>query len=182
MTSDKPWEPDEETYSKLEGTLQDTVNHGMDLLHERSRDISQLQARGQSVDVETVEEFSDSDDDDDDDDSFDGTYRYEDLSIKAMRKETSHTVALDVDRYAELLMDELGVTELRNEFGFTESHLKQLQHKLSSATTKRQRSGFVDAHALAKNWKIGIDAAKRTVEASTQLAVRDFTNSKGGRG
>ena len=39
----------------------------------------------------------------------------------------------------------------------------------------------MDAQQLAKNWKIGLEAAKRTVDATTQLAVRDFTHTTGGR-
>ena len=67
-------------------------------------------------------------------------------------------------------MDELGVTELG-----------ELGSKLASATTVRKRPGFVDAHKLAKNWKISADVAKETLEATTQLAVRDFTHTTGGR-
>jgi hypothetical protein len=39
----------------------------------------------------------------------------------------------------------------------------------------------VDAKKLAKNWRIGLDSARKTVDVTTQLAVRDFTNTTGGR-
>ena len=47
--------------------------------------------------------------------------------------------------------------------------------------TTRQRPGFVGAEKLARNWKIGVAAAKRTVEATTQRAVRDFSNVTGSK-
>ena len=76
---------------------------------------------------------------------------------------------LDVDRYAELLMAEFGVKEHRSDSGM-ENVLQALAHQLAAATTRKKRAGFVDATKLAKNWKIGVEAAKRTVEATTQLS------------
>ena len=67
-------------------------------------------------------------------------------------------------------MQELGVTELG-----------ALGRKLATATTTKKRPGFVDAETLARHWRIGKEAAKRTIEATTQLAVRDFTHTTGGR-
>ena len=49
MTSDLPWNPYDRTHSSVEGTLHDVTNHGMNLLHQVPRDLSQLQARGQST-------------------------------------------------------------------------------------------------------------------------------------
>lgn len=49
------------------------------------------------------------------------------------------------------------------------------------STRTFHRKGTVDADALARRWRIGRDAAKRTIERTTQRAVRDFTNAKGGR-
>ena len=92
------------------------------------------------------------------------------LSVKAMQQEQTHHAALEVDRFAEAMMRELGVTELGD-----------LGRKLATATTVKKRPGFVDAETLARNWKIGKEAAKRTVEATTQLAVRDFSTTTGGR-
>ena len=51
---------------------------------------------------------------------------------------------------------------------------------LSSMSTVKKRKGFVDADKLTKNWKIGKEAARRTLEATTQRAVRDFTHTTGG--
>ena len=77
----------------------------------------------------------------------------------------------DMDHYAESLMNELGVTEA--------GRMDEMASKLASATTTRKRPGFVGPQQLARNWKIGLEAAKRTVEATTQLAVRDFTHVTG---
>ena len=68
----------------------------------------------------------------------------------------------DIDHYAESLMNELGVTEA--------GRMDEMASKLASATTTRKRPGFVGPQQLARNWKIGLEAAKRTVESTTQLA------------
>ena len=52
---------------------------------------------------------------------------------------------------------------------------------LASMSTVKKRKGFIDADKLAKNWKIGKEAARRTLEVTTQRAVRDFTHTTGGR-
>ena len=52
---------------------------------------------------------------------------------------------------------------------------------LCAGETIRERPGFVDAEKLAKNWKVGKELAQRTIEATTQRAVRDFTHTSGGR-
>ena len=52
---------------------------------------------------------------------------------------------------------------------------------LAGVKTTRQRPGFVSAEKLANNWKIGVEAAKRTVDATTQRAVRDFSNVTGSK-
>ncbi len=74
---------------------------------------------------------------------------------------------LDVDSFANALLIEKGMDEeLRS---------------LKDMSTTPKRSGFVTAEKLAKNWSIGLEAARRTVESTTQLAVRDFTHTTGGR-
>jgi hypothetical protein len=50
-----------------------------------------------------------------------------------------------------------------------------------SETQSRRLKGTVTAEELAKRWKIGLDQARRTIERTTQLAVRDFTNTMGER-
>ena len=180
MTSDIEWNPHDDQHSRVEGTLHETMIRGMDFHDVEPRDLSQLQVRGQS----SVDDLSLSDDatvqasnvstkgttqrlDDE------GVFSYQKLvSLKSMESEQRHTTALDVDRYAKLMMKELGVTE---------KGLDDLAHKLAAATPTKSRPGFVDADQLAKNWKIGLDAAKRTVEATTQLAVRDFTDVTGSK-
>ena len=52
---------------------------------------------------------------------------------------------------------------------------------LSSTSTKPKRKGFVSPEDLAKRWGLGLEEAKKTVEVTTQLAVRDFTHTTGGR-
>ena len=50
-----------------------------------------------------------------------------------------------------------------------------------SASSSTRRKGTVTAEELAKRWHIGIELAKKTIERTTQLGVRDFTHSKGTR-
>ena len=71
----------------------------------------------------------------------------------------------DVDSFAVPLMFDTGFTE----------DMRSLRSCIS------KRKGFVTPEKLAKNWNIGLEAAKRTVEATTQMAVRDFTTTTGGR-
>jgi len=94
------------------------------------------------------------------------------VTLKSLQQQDSYTGALDIDRYAEALMNELGVTE---------TGMEDLAYKLAASTTTKKRPGFVGPEKLAKNWKIGLEAAKRTVDATTQLAVRDFTDTTGSR-
>ena len=89
------------------------------------------------------------------------------VSLKALKQQDDYKGVLDIDQYAEALLDELGVEELGR--------------KLASVATTKERSGFVGPQQLADNWKIGLEAAKRTVEATTQDAVRDFSDTTGGR-
>ena len=92
------------------------------------------------------------------------------VTLHALKCKEDYLGVHDIDHYAESLMNELEVTE---------SGMQGMASKLASATTTRKRSGFVGPELLAKNWKIGLEAAKRTVESTTQLAVRDFTNVSG---
>ena len=78
----------------------------------------------------------------------------------------------ELDRYAEVLLSELGVSE---------RGLHSLASTLAGVRTTRQRPGFVSAKKLARNWKIVEEAAKRTAEATTQRAVRDFSNVTGSK-
>ena len=43
------------------------------------------------------------------------------------------------------------------------------------------KDSTVDAKKLAKNWSIGLKAAARTIDATTQMAVRDFSDVSGKR-
>ena len=97
-------------------------------------------------------------------------------SLKTMLGERFTSDALDVDSYAESMLNELGVTE-RGRI----DPLEKLGRQLAAATTTKKRRGFVNAEQLAKNWGIGKEVAQRTIEVTTQLAVRDFSHNEGGR-
>ena len=56
------------------------------------------------------------------------------------------------------------------------------QHKIASvisASAKKIRKGKVSNEELAKQWHISLEAARKTLERTTQQAVRDFTNDTG---
>ena len=59
-----------------------------------------------------------------------------------------------------------------------EAGINMSANKLAGATTVKRRKGFVDADQLANNWRISNEAAKKTLEETTQRAAREFTNSK----
>ena len=166
MTSSQPWDPTSAHYEDVEQKLKEDLERGMSLIPQEPRDLSPLQVRGQfegtpSQDCLVAHDYGD------------GLFRHEDLvSREAVHQEQQQLCALEVDRYADFLLRELGVTE---------RGLGALAKELASAKTTKQRPGFVDAQQLAKNWKIGIEAAKRTVEATTQLAVRDFSTVTGSK-
>jgi hypothetical protein len=56
-----------------------------------------------------------------------------------------------------------------------------LPNRLIHASTTSRRQGTITAKELAERWRIGLDTAKRTLLNTTQLAVRDFTHTTGGR-
>ena len=73
-----------------------------------------------------------------------------------------------MDQFAEAWLDELGVS---GDFG--SEKLEEIGRQLASARVVK-RQGFVDAEKLAKNWKIGLEVAKKSIDATTQLAVARF--------
>jgi hypothetical protein len=50
-----------------------------------------------------------------------------------------------------------------------------------SSTQSRRRKGAVTAEELAKRWHIGLETARKTIEKTTQRAVRNFTETVGSR-
>ena len=52
---------------------------------------------------------------------------------------------------------------------------------ISSTKSKSRRKGAVTAEELAKRWRIGLETARKTIEKTTQRAVRNFTNTVGTR-
>ena len=95
-------------------------------------------------------------------------------TLKSMQREQEHHAALEVDRYAETLMSLASLS-------IQEPALNALGTRLASLQTTKKRPGFVDAKKLAKNWSIGLKAAARTIDATTQMAVRDFSDVSGKR-
>ena len=92
--------------------------------------------------------------------------------------------ALDVDCFAETLLErcepESPVEHDVPLDGFTMEQFNEFGRHLAFASTVK-RKGFVGPEQLARNWNIGHELAKRTVEATTQLAVRDFTGTQGNK-
>ena len=51
----------------------------------------------------------------------------------------------------------------------------------ATETLPLTKKGKISPEELAKRWHIGVETAKKTLASTTQLAIRDFTNSTGGR-
>ena len=62
-----------------------------------------------------------------------------------------------------------------------DSFAEELERVSISAVQTKARKGTVSPETLAKRWHIGIERARKTIDRTTQLAVRDFTNTTGGR-
>ena len=113
------------------------------------------------------------------------------VNICVLKTEQSQLPALDVGKFSKTLMADLEIEDEEPVSGDfeppgdeeieVERMLGSLATHLSSMSTFKKRKGHVDAQTLASKWKIGIETAKRTVEATTQMAVRDFTDSMGTR-
>ena len=184
MTSHSTWDPSHSSYAQTEQALHDDLHRGFHL----DRQIGAMRPRGQDA-SDTIVDFAEqrmhpmggnapvdgnASKLDEVPDSGDTV---EDVdprmcTLKALQRQQDYAGVSDIDKYADALMKELGVTE---------NATQTLAAKLASATTRKKRPGFVEPQQLARNWKIGLEAAKRTVEATTQLAVRDFSNTTGGR-
>ena len=64
-----------------------------------------------------------------------------------------------------------------------DSYFDELEKKSVSlsAIQSKNKKGYVTPEVLSKRWKIGLETARRTLEKTTQMAVRDFTNKSGSR-
>ena len=198
MTSDAPWEPRDPNYQDLEHVLR---QHHQPLPIE-DRNISQLHLRGQDLDLDvelslpvdipvdasTVTPVMDTPGgattkgtDSEKDASIQGTAQattiptFEDDylansldALSLLDREQRSIAAIEVDRFAATMLEDTAT-------------LSALAIHLASATTIKKRKGFVSPQILAKNWGIGLETARRTVDVTTQLAVRDFTHTTGGR-
>ena len=101
------------------------------------------------------------------------------LTLAQLQNEARYTAAIDVDRAASTLLE--ATTPLHEPTPNQHRSIEALAAQLASSSTIRKRRGFVSPAQLAERWGIGLETAKKTVEATTQLAVRDFTHTKGGR-
>eukprot|EP00980_Cylindrotheca_fusiformis_P018168 scaffold5886_cov93-Cylindrotheca_fusiformis.AAC.2 len=54
-------------------------------------------------------------------------------------------------------------------------------HRFSSAVQSQARKGTVTKEQLARRWRCSLDVAERTLEKTTQRAVRNFTHATAGR-
>ena len=58
----------------------------------------------------------------------------------------------------------------------------RLEHALKAAETLPvTKKGKIAPAELAKRWRIGVETAKNTLARTTQLAIRDYSHSTGGR-
>ena len=78
--------------------------------------------------------------------------------ISRIRREQEQSVCLDIDAYAF-----------------------ELERVTIGQANTNKRKGHVGPEELAKRWGIGIETARKTLDRTTQLAVRNFTDSMGGR-
>jgi len=109
-------------------------------------------------------------------DPYDPTFEHvenelRELSYNPVREDRNRSISA-VDRYLRSVC-------------FADNFIQRLEAsvRISSMNidSKRKRKGFVSSIDLAKRWHVGLDAAKRTLDRTTQLAVRDFTLTQGGR-
>jgi hypothetical protein len=101
------------------------------------------------------------------------------LTLMQLHKESRHCAAIDVDRAAATLLDQCTPFHETDPDQFRT--IEALASHLASATSTKKRRGFVTPAKLAERWGIGLETAKKTIESTTQLAVRDFTHSWKGR-
>ena len=62
-----------------------------------------------------------------------------------------------------------------------DSYANELERVSIGALETDKRKGYVGPEDLARRWGIGIETARKTLDKTTQLAVRNFTESMGGR-
>ena len=77
--------------------------------------------------------------------------------ISHIRRQQGNSLCIDIDSYA----------------------CKLEQMNCSIGTDKRK--GYIGPEELASRWGIGLETARKTLDKTTQLAVRNFTDSLGGR-
>ena len=77
------------------------------------------------------------------------------------------------------------ISKLRRQHASAEvdidSFAEELERVAISSVQTRQRKGAVSPETLAKRWHIGLEVARKSLEKTTQLGVRDFSNVTGSR-
>ena len=151
MTPSAIWEPSDETISELESSLRASLDNDLES-RPRGR---KLQAMSTSDD-----EFS----------IFSATLAHTTTPEPEVSETASHRVQISKIRRqnasAEVDID---------------SFAEELERVSISAVQTKARKGTVSPETLAKRWHIGVETARKTIENTTQLAVRDFTNVTGSR-
>jgi hypothetical protein len=64
---------------------------------------------------------------------------------------------------------------------FDSKFLEFVNHRECFETTSIGRKGTISVEDLAKRWRIGLNQARHTIDKTTQLAFRDFSNTLGER-
>ncbi len=187
MTDDIPWAPQDAVFEEEEDKLRNSYSFDSSTLF--ARQVSPLQVRGQyprdpSLTLEDLireaEELSQP--------------TYKPKSILGSSSSTASTATTDSESTIDSReIGELGLVEDWidqgnidpldvDSFALPMLYDRRWEDRgLSALSRYKKRKGFVTAEKLAKNWGIGLEAAKRTIEATTQMAVRDFSTTRGTR-
>ena len=88
--------------------------------------------------------------------------------------------ALDVDSYAAALSEGRFVEEAIDDLHPDRQFVEADDRFLSASYISKKKSALT-AEVLAKRWKCGKEAAQRTIDNTTQLAIRDTSNVSGDR-
>jgi hypothetical protein len=153
MTSDTNWEPREKRYNYVEAAMREHLNHGYTLHVQEPRTISTLQVRGQELDtgmdlslplteedVTYIEGTGDDPEDEADARGVAPVKRYVSAFKTLQSRDQINAAALDVDKYAQLMMDELGVVETPEDLAYMSSEqMEEMSRKLAGAKTIRKR-------------------------------------------
>ena len=151
MTPTSPWEPKDQTIGDNEATLRAYITNDTESCS-RGRKLHAMATKDDKFSILSP------------------TLAYIANPEPAISETASHTVQISRIRRqnasAEVDID---------------SFAEELERVSISAVQTKARKGTVSPETLAKRWNIGIETARKTIEKTTQLAVRDFTNVTGSR-